>query len=177
MSEEKDLVQLSSLDEKIQDLADKIYEESDVSKTKDLVAMFNWNMSKKNIARLQKLNNLYDSVTDQMVTRVEQRADQFSNSDLLDYAKAIQVAIDTNTKNLSAVDDPPPIVQNNTQINVNVVDSFDRESKQRILAAIQATIKSAQQASVKQETEPIVVDIDEAVEELNSTVITRKETD
>lgn len=176
MSDE--LIPKDPLDQKIQEIADQIYDETDASKTSDLVAMFNWNMSKKNIARLQKLNSLYDSITDQMVTRVEQRADQFSNSDLLDYAKAIQTAIDTNTKNLSVVDEPLPIVQHNTQINVNLVDKFDRESKQRILAAIQATIASAQKSTI--ETTPateVAVDIDNAVEELNSTVILRKETE
>ena len=78
-----------------------------------------------------------------MVTRFESRSDQFSNSDLLDYMKVLQGAIDTTTKNLTQVEEPPTIVQNNTQINVNVVDRFDRDSKERILAAIQETLKSA----------------------------------
>ena len=101
-------------------------------------------MSKKNVVRIQKLNNLYDSITDQMVERVDKRADQFSNSDLLDYVKTIQSAIDINTKNLSNVQEPPMIVhQNNTQINVNLADSFDSEAKARILAAVQATLQQA----------------------------------
>ena len=162
---------LVPLDATIQELADEIYAETDMHKTKDLVALFNWNVSKKNIARIQKLNNLYDAVTDQMVTRVEQRADQFSNSDLLDYAKAIQTAIDTNTKNLTSVEEPPAIVQHNTQINVNVVDTFDREAKARILAAVQATLQAAAQPNDTNKHETVLeVNIDEAVEELNSTV-------
>ena len=132
------------IDDKINKLVYDIMSEEDPSKTKDLVELFNWNMSKKNIVRIEKLNKLYDSITDQMTERVTKRADQFSNSDLLDYVKTIQGAIDVNKKNLENVQDPPLIVQqNNTSINVNVLDSFDRDAKARILAAVQATINQA----------------------------------
>ena len=143
MSDEKQM--LAPINTRIDDLVENILEESDPNKTKDLVDLFNWNMSKKNVVRLQKLNSLYDSITDQMVERVDKRADQFSNSDLLDYVKTIQGAIDINTKNLSQVQEPPLIVQqNNTQINVNVVETLDRESKQRVMAAVKAALKQAQ---------------------------------
>ena len=150
-----DIVPCNSLDEKLNSLVENIMGEQDPNKTKDLVDLFNWNISKKNIVRLQKLNNLYDSITDQMVERVDKRADQFSNSDLLDYVKTIQGAIDINTKNLSQVKEAPMIVhQNNTQINVNVADSFDRSAKERILAAVQATLRQA--ASAKEE--PVIIE-------------------
>ena len=134
----------TSVDTKINSLMEDIMEEQDPNKAKDLVDLFNWHMSKKNVARIQKLNNLYDSITDQMVERVDKRADQFSNSDLLDYVKTIQSAIDINTKNLSNVQEPPMIVhQTNTQINVNLAESFDSDAKARILAAVQATLQQA----------------------------------
>lgn len=145
MSEEtKDILLINPLDDRINGLVETIMEEEDPNKTKDLVDLFNWNMSKKNVARLQKLNNLYDSITDKMVERVEKKSDQFSNGDLIDYVKTIQGAIDINTKNLSQVQEPPLIVQQtNTNINVNVVDTFDREAKERILAAVKATLAQA----------------------------------
>lgn len=142
MEDNKEL-QPITLDEKITSLTEQIIDEDDVAKTKQLVSLFNWNLSKKNIARLQKLHNLYDSVTDNMVTRFEQRSDQFSNGDLLDYMKVLQGAIDTTTKNITQTEEPPTIVQNNTQINVNMGDSFDRDAKERILAAVQQMLKSA----------------------------------
>lgn len=194
MSEEtKALVDTSSIDTEITELASQVLEESDPEKAKQLIALFNWNISKKNTARILKMNDLYDEVTDQMVLRFKTKADQFSNSDLLDYMKAVQGAIDTSTKNLSQVEEPPTIVhQTNTQINVNVVDTFDRESKDRILAAIQATLKAAQQPQpVQQELDVVevtaeeVVDTDvpqtqavadNAIEELNSILDDKKET-
>lgn len=151
MSEDiTDVVTVSPVDSKINTLVESILDEQDPNKTKDLVDLFNWNISKKNVVRIQKLNNLYDSITDQMAERIEKRADQFSNSDLLDYVKTIQGAIDVNTKNLSQVQDPPLIVQqNNTQINVSVNDRFDKEAKDRILAAVQATLNQAQKIPVE----------------------------
>lgn len=194
MSEEtKALVDTSSIDTEITGLATQVLEESDPEKAKQLIALFNWNISKKNTARILKMNDLYDEVTDQMVLRFKTKADQFSNSDLLDYMKAVQGAIDTSTKNLSQVEEPPTIVhQTNTQINVNVVDTFDRDSKDRILAAIQATLKAAQQpAPVVVEpievTEVVETEViheeaaaetvaDNAIDELNSIVDDKKET-
>lgn len=155
---EEKTTELSPVDNTIRGLVDNIMEEQDPNKTKDLVDMFNWNMSKKNVARLEKLNNLYDSITDQMIERVNKRADQFSNSDLIDYVKTIQSAIDVNTKNLAQVQEPPLIVQqNNTQINVNVADTFDRDAKERILAAVEATLKQVKASNVIEGT---VVDIE-----------------
>lgn len=157
-NETQEIVDLSPLDKKIKGLVTDIMDEQDPSKTKDLVELFNWNISKKNVARIEKLNNLYDSITDQMIERVDKRADQFSNSDLIDYVKTIQSAIDVNTKNLAQVQEPPLIVQqNNTQINVNVADTFDRDAKARILAAVEATLKQAKASNVIEGT---VVDIE-----------------
>lgn len=194
MSEEtRALVDTSSIDTEITGLASQVLVESDPEKAKQLIALFNWNISKKNTARILKMNDLYDEVTDQMVLRFKTKADQFSNSDLLDYMKAVQGAIDTSAKNLSQVEEPPTIVhQNNTQINVNVVDTFDRDSKDRILAAIQATLKAAQQPQPKnvepevievtpesyQETEVVETEVvaDNAIDELNSIADDKKET-
>ena len=158
IKQEKEVVDtvpaVSSIDLKIQDLSNQILEEQDPDKAKQLIAMFNWNISKKNTSRIQKLDQLYDKVTEQMEVRLNTRSDQFSNSDLLDYMKAVQGAIDTSSKNLTQMEEPPTIVQqNNTQVNINVGDSFDRDSKIRIFEAIQAVLKSAE---TQVNNEPII---------------------
>lgn len=173
MSDEKNtsLVDTSSIDHRTNELAQQILAESDPEKAKQLISLFNWNLSKKNTSRVLKLNDLYDEVTDQMVTRFRTRSDQFTNSDLLDYMKAVQGAIDTSTKNLVQAEEPPTIVQqHNTQINVNVVDTFDRDAKARILAAIQATMKQAQEPP---QVPPEVV-ADDVIDELESVVDEQK---
>ncbi|MBO5712261.1 MAG: hypothetical protein J6R47_05420 [Acholeplasmatales bacterium] len=139
--------QLSSpLDASLTEIVNDVINEPDINKTKDLVALFNWNISKKNVVRVHNLNKLFDNVTDQMIERFQKKPDQFSNDDLLNYMKAVQGAIDSSNKILDNVEEPPPqIIQNNTQINVNVVDNFDRESRARILAAVQATLDAAKE--------------------------------
>jgi hypothetical protein len=146
------VVDSSKLDAQIADTANKIMNGESPESTKDLVSLFNWNMSRKNVARILKLNGLLDNVTDQMALRLAHRADQFSNDDLLDYMKTLQGAVDSSYKQLNQVEEPPMIVhQSNTQINVNLLDDFDRDAKARILAAVQATLE----ASKKQPTEII----------------------
>lgn len=157
----KALLDTSSIDATILDVANQVMSEESADKTKDLVALFNWHLSKKNVSRLVKLNNLYDKVSDQMEMRLTSRGDQFSNSDLIDYMKTLQGAIDNSSKVLAQIDETPTIVQNNnTQINVNVVDSFDKDAKERILSAIRATLQSATNSPVTVDTNPGAVIIE-----------------
>lgn len=144
------IVDSSRLDAQIVDTANKIMSGDTPESTKDLVSLFNWNMSRKNVARILKLNGLLDNVTDQMALRLEHRADQFSNDDLLDYMKTLQGAVDSSYKQLNQVEETPMIVhQSNTQINVNLLDDFDRDAKARILAAVQATLEASKKQPIE----------------------------
>ena len=143
-------------DESLAQLVQDVMAETDVDKTKDLIALFNWNLAKKNVARVHKLNNLFDNVTDQMVKRFQYKPDQFSNDDLLNYMKAVQGAIDNSSKVIEGADEPPKII-NNTQINVTMnSETFDRDARARILAAVQATLAAAQELPVEYEDKTII---------------------
>lgn len=128
----------------VTELAEKIKQESDIEKSQDLIELFNWNLSKKQIGRVAKLDALFDDITDQIILRFKSKPDQFSNDDLLNYMKTVQGAIDNNSKNIGELPEAPKIIQNNTQINVTLSDTFNRESRARILAAVQATLKEAE---------------------------------
>ena len=84
MNEEK-TVDLTVIDEQAVDLAQKVINETDIEKTKDLVSLFNLNAAKKNVIRILKLNGLLDSVSDTMIERFEKYPNEFSNEDLLKY--------------------------------------------------------------------------------------------
>lgn len=143
--------ELEVLNQELTGLVNNVLAEPDVDKTKQLIELFNWNISKKNVARIKKLNDLFDNVTDKIADRFENKPDQFSNDDLLNYMKTIQGAITTSSKQLDdSSQTPPQIIQNNnTQINVSIdKPNFDRESRERILAAIQATLNAASNPSV-----------------------------
>lgn len=130
-------------DEKITTLAHKVIEEQDFEQSKKLVDLFNWNISKKNVVRILKLNGLFDKISDQMIERFEKRPDEISNKDLLDYMQAVQTAIEKSTKSLAHVEEIPTIqLQQNTQVNINVLDNFDRDAKERIANAIKEILKS-----------------------------------
>lgn len=154
------VVDSSKLDAQIVETANKILNGDSPESTKDLVSLFNWNMSRKNVARILKLNGLLDNVTDQMAVRLENRADQFSNDDLLDYMKTLQGAVDSSYKQLNQVEEPPMIVQQtNTQINVNLGNDFDRDAKQRILDAVQAVLTASKSQPIEVVAEETADDV------------------
>ena len=97
-----------------------------------------------------KFNGLLDTISDEMLERFEQKAGEFSNMDLLNYMQTIQSAIDRAQKSLDLVSETPAI-QLNTQnnVNINVTDTLDRESKERVADAIRAILQKAQ--SMKEE--------------------------
>lgn len=146
------------IDDNIKELAQKIMDEKDASATNDLISLFNHNITKKNAIRILKLNGLYDKITDQMIERVSKRSGEFSNSDLLSYLQAVENSIEKSQKSLSSPDNAPVIqVNNNTQVNLSVVDSFDNASRSRISDAIKAILQSAQQQEQQSQT---VADVD-----------------
>ena len=137
MEELKDTNALS-LNTPIEELEDRLMNEQDEDAVKDIIDLFNLNIQKKNIVRTAKLSELQDLISEQIGKRIEKNADAFNNKDLLDYFKAIQDTIDKS--DLSPEIKIP--VQINQQLNLNIdkEDELDRESKQRVIAAIQSIL-------------------------------------
>lgn len=136
MSEELKTIDLdlAPLDIQTKEIAQKILDENDVSRIKDLTALFNLNSQKRNVMRVMKMNGLLDNVTDQILKRFESRPDNFSNEELLKYMQVTENAIDRANKNLNLVEETPPIqYQQNNQVNINIVDTLDRDSRERVM--------------------------------------------
>lgn len=124
-------------------IVDGLMQEHDVNKTKDLVHLFNLNQSKKNVLRAIKYSDLLDKITEQMVSRVENKADCFSNDDLLKYMTAIQASIEKAGKSVDTISESPAIqINHNNQVNVSIVDPLDRESREKISEVIKAIMAS-----------------------------------
>lgn len=141
MEEELSLKKISGselLDAKSEEIVNSIINETDSDKLKNLIAVFNSNQSKKDIVRNNVFSILLDKISMQMLERFEKNPNAFSNKDLIDYLNAIKSAkssrIDTETIDA-------PAIQNNTQINVTMVDGLNRESKERVVGAVQAILK------------------------------------
>ena len=151
----ENIIDTLPLDTQTKELAEQIIKETNLDTVKDLTHLFNLNQSKKNVLRIMKLNGLLDKVSDQMIERFEKRPGEFSNSDLLSYMQVVQASIDRANKGLSLVDETVPININQNNLNVNIIDPFDRDSKSRIAAAIQAILSQVN----NQEEEPDIIEI------------------
>lgn len=146
-------INAAELNKDISDLAQQLIDEKDVDASKNIVQLFNFNLSKRNALRILKLNGLYDNITDQMIERFQKRSGEFSNSDLLSYLQTVENSIEKSQKGLSQVDEQPAIVQtNNTQVNFNVLDGFNDDSRDRIANAIKSILSSAATAETVETT-------------------------
>lgn len=160
--ENTDLILLKSkenLDRTSEDLITRIVTENDSEKLKDLVNLFNINQSKKNIVRADIFSKLLDKISIQMTERFEKKPGEFSNKDLLDYLTAVRSAIDKS--DIIPEDITVPVIQNNTQVNVNVDNNLSRESKERIADAVGSIL-------AKLKANNSIIDISEDVEKINA---------
>lgn len=141
MSEELITINTQELDKDTAQIAQTIINENDLNKIKDLTHLFNLNQSKKNVLRVMKLNGLLDTVSDKIIERFEKYPDNFSSADLLNYLQVTQNAIDKANKNLSLVDETPAIQVQNNNVNVNIIDSYDKESRDRVMKFIKGVLE------------------------------------
>ena len=162
------VVSTGGLDIKTTQIAQEIINEDDVDKIKDLTHLFNLNQAKKNVIRVMKLNGLLDTVSDKIIDRFDKYPDNFSNADLLNYLQVTQNAIEKANKNLSLVDETPVIqVNHNNQVNVSIIDSYDRESKDRVIEFVKSVL--AQSASADETVDYIEIKEEEVDEEWAAT--------
>ena len=162
-NEQQDLqIVSSSLEEKTKEIAADLLQEEDLEKVKDLTNLFNLNSRKKNVVRVMKMDKLLDKVTDQVVERFEKTPDNFSNEELLKYMQAAENSIDKANKNLNLVDETPAIqlLQNN-QVNISLGEEIDRDSRNRILAAVNAFLNNSQENNSQENNSVISVKISE----------------
>lgn len=157
--EENNKLNPQPLDSKNNEIAQKILDAETVEETKDLTALFNLNSQKRNVLRVLKMNNLLDKVTDQIIERFEKNPNLFTNEDLLKYMQVTENAIDRANKNLNMVEETPPIqlLQQN-QVNININQGLNRESRQRVIETVQAILNSSQNNSAEDVLDDLPVD-------------------
>lgn len=134
------VVNTKDLDDEALVLINQIIAENDVNKAKDLTYLFNVNQNKKTIVRVDKQSKLLDALTDQLITRVQERPDELSNDDLNKLMKTVADLIDKGQKQVNGANDSAPLIQINQQDNsVNVKDTdagLNRESRERVKNAV-----------------------------------------
>lgn len=133
------------LERETADVINKIVKAGSTDELKSYVDMFNLNIAKKNALRVAKLQNLADAVVDQAVTRADKHASEFTNKEIIDYIRVVNEQIKSAKDELSAIGESPAVQINNqkNEVNINVVDGLNQESKHRVLDAIKALIQQA----------------------------------
>lgn len=159
-----EVINLIPLDNKSKELASKIIEEEDLDTVKNLTKAFNLIQAKKNTLRVLKLNSLLDNITENMVSRFENRPGEFSNTDLINYMNIVQNAIDRANKSLQLIDETPAIQVN--QVNINTAeDLLDKDSRSRVAAAVSAILEKIKDKELNKDDIVDIIDEDKSEDE------------
>ena len=135
------------LNEESKAIIEQIIAERDEQKVRDLTLLFNANQNKKTMARVNKLSDLLDTITDQALARFTSRPDEISNKELFDGLKVVQDLIERGQKQVSGVNSTEaPLIQFNQQTNeVNIggtANNLNRDSRERVKSAVLSLLSS-----------------------------------
>lgn len=139
--------------------------EKDKQKMQAIEQQFNEIQRKKQLARISKLSDVQDMLTDQFYQRISQRPDEISNKEMLDGMKVVQDLMEKNQKHAEVAEEIPQLIQIN-QTEVNVGSNLNRDSRERVKNAVLgllSSINNAQQAP--EETEIIEAKAEDISEE------------
>lgn len=132
--------------------------EKDKQKMQAIEQQFNEIQRKKQLARISKLSDVQDMLTDQFYQRISQRPDEISNKEMLDGMKVVQDLMEKNQKQAETVEEIPQLIQIN-QTEVNVGNTLNRDSRERVKNAVLGlldSINKTQQAP----NEPNIIEAD-----------------
>lgn len=125
-----------SLTSPMDTLEKSLMEASDEKELQKIVDLFNINMKKKDMLRASKLSDLQDKAVQQMSDRLDKKADEFSNKDLIDYFKVVQ---DSIGKTMNSETDVASIQIN--QVNITEEGGLNRESRAHVSDAVRAILE------------------------------------
>ncbi len=125
----------ANLSVEAQKLIRELTVEKDRQKLQAIEQQFNEIQRKKQLARISKLSDVQDMLTDQFYQRISQRPDEISNKEMLDGMKTIQDLMEKNQKHADTVEEIPQLIQIN-QTEVNVGNNLSRDSRERVKNAV-----------------------------------------
>lgn len=158
-----------SLSTESQRLVGALTFERDRQKMQAIEQQFNDIQRKKQLARVSKLSDVQDMLTDQFYRRISQRPDEISNKEMLDGMKVVQDLMEKNQKRSEVMEEIPQLIQIN-QTEVNVGNNLNRDSRERVKNAVLGildSINNAQSISVEPGTDIIEAEFSEEEEEDN----------
>ena len=150
ISEETSLVSVSeiglaearaNLNAESQRLVGELVFERDRQKMQAIEQQFNDIQRKKQLARVSKLSDVQDMLTDQFYRRISQRPDEISNKEMLDGMKVVQDLMEKNQRQPETIEEIPQLIQIN-QTEVNVGNGLNRDSRERVKNAVLGILDS-----------------------------------
>lgn len=133
---------------KQEEVLEKLVKADTKDEVTDLTNLFNLNQVKRNAIQVNALNGVKDTLIQQMADRLSKTPNNFNNTDIANWMKVVQQALDTSQKSVDQISTMPTIVnQQNTQVNVNVIDNLSKDSRDRIADAIKAIIENNKKTS------------------------------
>ena len=131
----------ANLSQEAQKLIGELTVEKDRQKMQSIEQQFNEIQRKKQLARISKLSDVQDMLTDQFYQRISQRPDEISNKEMLDGMKVVQDLMEKNQKHADSIEDIPQLIQIN-QTEVNVGNNLNRDSRERVKNAVLGLLDS-----------------------------------
>ena len=153
----------ANLNAESQRLVGELTFERDRQKMQAIEQQFNDIQRKKQLARVSKLSDVQDMLTDQFYQRIAQRPDEISNKEMLDGMKVVQDLMEKNLKQAETIEEIPQLIQIN-QTEVNVGSNLNRDSRERVKNAVLGILDSINKVQVTP-TESDVITTDFIVEE------------
>ena len=150
--------------QKDNEIIDEILQETDIDKLKDLTHVFNAFQTKREVLRVNALNDVQDALVEQMSKRLKEQPHNFSNSDISSWMKVVQQTLDSSKQAVTNIDSVPAVTyqQNNTQININterpVLNRDSRERVAEVLKKILAASEAPQEAEIIEDNSTISED-------------------
>ncbi len=138
-----------------QKLIGELTSEKDKQKMQALEQQFNEIQRKKQLARISKLSDVQDMLTDQFYLRISQRPDEISNKEMLDGMKTVQDLMEKNQKRTESFEEIPQLIQIN-QTEVNVGNNLNRDSRERVKNAVLGLLDSINKTQQASETQDII---------------------
>lgn len=130
----------TSTDEQSVDILSRIQEIATKEELKEVTNLFNLSITKKEMARALKQDELLDLVLKQAEEKLKKRPEELSTKDILDYMNAFQSNLEKTQNYIDKVEDSPTIqVNDNKKIVVNI-NALSRDSNENVLDAINKLI-------------------------------------
>lgn len=133
-----------------EEIVEKVQEAATGEELKELEELFSLSLTKSEIARLAKQDELLDLILKEAGNRIKKNPGNLSTKDLLDYMNALQGNLDKVRKSKNSDESQVgPITNVHNEVTVNMTgDGLNRDSQNRVMDLVSDLIRQAQQAEV-----------------------------